>query len=311
MILDKIVYIKMNAKHISKYREMGYDCVVGKLTPIKIEDLPKYSKCKINVICDCCHSESAVLYINYTKTLDKFEKYRCYECGRNAIKQTCLDRYGVDNPTKLKQISEKISLNYKNKSDIEKELMIEKQKNTIFGKYGDWFVNTPSYKEMIRETSIEKYGVDDYRKSNFFKNKVKKTIFERYGVNNLSHMTHEFKKSWFGNKINGLHSASNLKYQGTYELDFLERYYNKVTIEKTNPIQYQLNENTHYYHPDFYLPDYNLIIEVKSSYTYEYDLDKNIAKKQYSIKSGFNFLFIIDKDYSQLESILLKLTPDN
>ena len=124
-------------------------------------------------------------------------------------------------------------------------------------------------------------------------------------------MTHEFKKSWFGNKINGLHSASNLKYQGTYELDFLESYYNKVIIEKTNPIQYQLNENTHYYHPDFYLPDYNLIIEVKSSYTYEYDLDKNLAKNQYSIKSGFNFIFIIDKDYSELESIFSESSREN
>lgn len=305
MILDKIVYIKMNAKHISRYREMGYDCVVGKLTPIKIEDLPKYSKCKINVICDCCHSESEVLYINYTKALDKFEKYRCYDCGRSAIKETCIDRYGVDNPTKLKQISEKISLNYKNKSDIEKELMIEKQKNTMFIKYGNWFVNTLSYKEKVREKSIEKYGVVDYRKSDVIRNKFKKTMLERYGVVNPSQMPNQFKKSWFGNKINGLHSASNLKYQGTYEFDFLENYYNKVTIEKIDPIKYKLNENTHYYHPDFYLPDYNLIIEVKSSYTYKFDLEKNIAKKEYSIKSGFSFLFIIDKDYSELESIII------
>jgi hypothetical protein len=304
MILDKIVYVKMNSKHISKYRELGYDCVVGKLTPIKIEDLPKYSKCRINVICDFCNSKSEVLYINYTKTLDKFDKYRCYDCGRNAIKQTCFDRYGVDNPTKLKKISEKISLNYKNKSDFEKELMKENQKNTSFDKYGTWFVNTQSYKKKVKETSIEKYGVDDYRKSDMFKNKVRNTIYERYGVLNLSHMTHEFKKSWFGNKINGLHQPSNLKYQGTYELDFIEKYYNSVVIEKANPIQYKLNENIHYYHPDFYLPEYNLIIEVKSSYTYELDLCKNLAKREYSIKSGFNFIFIIDKDYSELESFL-------
>jgi hypothetical protein len=61
-------------------------------------------------------------------------------------------------------------------------------------------------------------------------------------------------------------------------LYFIEKYYNKVVIEKINPIQYKLNENNHYYHPDFYLPKYNLIVEVKSSYTYESDLDKNLAK---------------------------------
>jgi hypothetical protein len=311
MILDKIIYVKMNAKHISKYREMGYDCVVGELTPIKIEDLPKYSKSIVLVSCDICENNSTLNYNIYNKSIEKNGFYRCVVCGRESAKKTCLFKYGVDNPTKLKKISEKISINYKNKSDFEKELMKENQKNTSFDKYGTWFVNTSSYKKKVKETSIEKYGVDDYRKSDVFKNKVRDIIYERYGVLNLSHMTHEFKKSWFGNKINGLHQPSNLKYQGTYELDFIEKYYNKVVIEKINPIQYKLNENNHYYHPDFYLPKYNLIVEVKSSYTYESDLDKNLAKKEYSIKNGFNFIFIIDKNYSELESIFFERSPNN
>lgn len=149
------------------------------------------------------------------------------------------------------------------------------------------------------------------RNLHIFKKKLKSNYDLKVGFNDvlvrdLSNGSHVIVEGLKIRKYNN----TDLTYQGTYELDFLERYYNKVTIEKTNPIQYQLNENTHYYHPDFYLPDYNLIIEVKSSYTYEYDLDKNIAKKEYSIKSGFNFIFIIDKDYSELESILLKLTPD-
>lgn len=78
-----------------------------------------------------------------------------------------------------------------------------------------------------------------------------------------------------------------------------------MNIIKINPIKYKLNENEHYYHPDFYLPDYNLIIEIKSSYTYNYDLNKNLSKKEYSIKNGYNFIFIIDKDYSEFESYLI------
>jgi predicted nuclease of restriction endonuclease-like RecB superfamily len=96
----------------------------------------------------------------------------------------------------------------------------------------------------------------------------------------------------------------NIDYQSTYELDFLEKYYDNIRIEKINPIKYFLNENEHYYHPDFYLPDYNLIIEIKSSYTYDYDLNKNLAKKEYSIKYGYEFLFIIDKDYKDFESYI-------
>jgi hypothetical protein len=97
----------------------------------------------------------------------------------------------------------------------------------------------------------------------------------------------------------------DVTYQGTYELDFLENYINKHIITKIDPIKYELNDNTHYYHPDFYLPKYNLIIEIKSSYTYNYDLEKNLKKKEYSLKNGYNFLFIIDKDYSLFEEFLL------
>lgn len=91
-----------------------------------------------------------------------------------------------------------------------------------------------------------------------------------------------------------------MTYQGTYELDFLEKYYNKITIEKIHPIQYKLNENVHYYHPDFYLPKYNL----KSTYTFQADYEENLSKREYSLRSGYNFLFIIDKDYTELNELI-------
>jgi hypothetical protein len=304
MIIDKEVKIKMNSKHISKYRDLGYVCEVGELSIIKIEDLPKYSKCELNVRCDDCNIENRVIYINYTKQKEKYGKYRCYECGRSQIKKTLFEKYGVDNPTKLKIFSQKISNSYNEKTEDEKIELLIKTKKGMFEKYGGWYTSTDEYKEKLIKHNLENYGVSDYRSTDEFKNKVKNTLIKKYGVEHASHVPLKFKKSWFGNKINGFHEKSNLSYQGTYELDFLEKYYDRLKIEKINPIQYFLNENSHYYHPDFYLPEYNLIIEVKSSYTYNYDLDKNLAKKEYSIKGGYNFIFIIDKDYNELNSIL-------
>ena len=95
-----------------------------------------------------------------------------------------------------------------------------------------------------------------------------------------------------------------LRYQGSYELDFLERYYERLNIGKVEPIRYKHNDKYHYYHPDFYIPDYNLIVEIKSTYTYNYDLDRNQAKRDYSIRAGYNFMFIIDKDYTDFEELL-------
>jgi hypothetical protein len=43
-----------------------------------------------------------------------------------------------------------------------------------------------------------------------------------------------------------------------------------------------------------------LIVEIKSSYIYEREKKKNEAKKEAAINNGYNFIFIIDKDYTEL-----------
>jgi len=58
------------------------------------------------------------------------------------------------------------------------------------------------------------------------------------------------------------------------------------------------------YHSDFFLSKYNLVCEVKSDYTFNDDYEENIIKKEYTISAGYNFLFIIDKNYIELEKII-------
>jgi hypothetical protein len=182
--------------------------------------------------------------------------------------------------------------------------LIKKEK-TVLSKYGvKSYTQSEDFKNKSKQTCIEKYGHDFYQKSDEYKNKIIQTCIEKYGCENVMQSREHFDSQSKSSLKIKKYKKTNLTYQGTYELDFIEKYHNKVDIEKINPIRYKLNENNHYYHPDFYLPEYNLIVEVKSSYTYEFDLNKNLAKKEYSIKNGFNFIFIIDKDYSGLESII-------
>lgn len=61
------------------------------------------------------------------------------------------------------------------------------------------------------------------------------------------------------------------------------------------------------YFPDFYLPDFNLIVEIKSDYTYNIDLDKNKAKESFCKNMGYNFIFIIDKDYKIFDRLIYKI----
>lgn len=86
----------------------------------------------------------------------------------NRVKQTNLDRYGVDNSLKRKDIQEKI-------------------KQTNLSKYGteNPFANE-SIKKQIKQTSFERYGVDNYTKTKEYVEKTKKTNVEKYGVDNPS-----------------------------------------------------------------------------------------------------------------------------
>ena len=189
-----------------------------------------------------------------------------------------------------------------------KNCCLIKKERTIMSKHGvKNYTQSDDFKNKSKNTCIKKYGHKFYQSSDEYKNKIIQTCIERYGCENvMQHKDYFDIQSSSSLKIKK-HEPSNLSYQGTYELDFLEKYYNKLNIEKINPIIYFLYENKHYYHPDFYLPEYNLIVEIKSNYTYYFDVSKNLAKKEFSIKNGYNFIFIIDKDYSELDNLIKSL----
>ena len=93
---------------------------------------------------------------------------------------------------------------------------------------------------------------------------------------------------------------SNLNYRGSYELDFLEKYYDIMSIKNRITIRY--NDNKIYF-PDFYIPDLNLIVEIKSDYYYNKYLSKNLDKQKACLEQGYNFIFVINKDYTEFEKL--------
>lgn len=94
---------------------------------------------------------------------------------------------------------------------------------------------------------------------------------------------------------------SDVIYQGSYELDFLNKYFEKVNIK--NGLTFKYKNDDKFYHADFYLPDFNLIVEIKSSWVLE--MDKNIEKKKESvIEKGFEFILILNKNYDEFNMFL-------
>ena len=94
---------------------------------------------------------------------------------------------------------------------------------------------------------------------------------------------------------------TSIHYQGSYELDFLNRYYEKIDIENGKTFYYVLDSNRKAYISDFFLPKYNMIVEIKSSYTKKNHIDK--LKENSVIDSGLQFIMILDKDYTEFSKL--------
>ena len=100
---------------------------------------------------------------------------------------------------------------------------------------------------------------------------------------------------------------------GITDLNYCENNSIIDLISNGPSIEYILESNNtnHTYHSDFFIENLNLIIEIKSTYTYNIHLDKNLMKKKYSKLNGYNFIFIIDKDYTEFENIINHLKNKN
>lgn len=180
---------------------------------------------------------------------------------------------------------------------------LEKRTKTNLYKYGVTNVyQLLSCKEKIRQTFIKHYGVDHNMKSDKGKKEFKKSMINKYGVEWPLQNKESLEKNQKSAKKLKQFRDTNIYYQGSYELDFLEKYYDKYPdIQRGPSIKYEFNGNKKVYHSDFYIPSKNLIIEIKSSWILKIDIEIN-EKKIATISNGYNYIMILDKNYVNIES---------
>jgi len=158
--------------------------------------------------------------------------------------------------------------------------------------------NCRSKGEKIFHTKEKKYGNGCYINSY----KTKETCNIRYGVD------HHMHNATIAEKCNGrykwkdytLPSGKVIKVQG-YEpkaLDELLKTYHEdeiITSRKDIPAIWYFTEDgkKHRYYADIWIPKENLIIEVKSTYTYEIQKEINLLKEEATLKNKFNFKLMI------------------
>jgi len=156
----------------------------------------------------------------------------------------------------------------------------------------DHYLKLPFYKEKLKQTSLEKYGVENVSQNETCKEKRTNTMIERFGVENASQndmvklqkkltslenfgVSHHLKDYDMFQKHQRVqfktkqYKDTELTYQGSYELYFLEQMELKGLLGEVGPgksYKYSIGHDAHMYHTDFFFRGQN--IEIKSNWTY-------------------------------------------
>lgn len=217
-------------------------------------------------------------FVKFTNFNKGYRQYCSYKCLNNSEKtkelkrQTCLNKYGVDNPTKNKVFVKK-SMDTQRKRyggvGFESVKLMDKTKNTNLERYGvEYTGSSEIVKEKIKQTWREKYGVDHPWMSDKVKEKIKQTTLEKYGVENVSYtqyfrdkMTEKYdiiqQKQYNTKKSN--HSFNTSKIEESFSIWLTENNINFIR-------QYRSEEYP--FACDFYFPDKDLYLEIQGTWTH-------------------------------------------
>ena len=210
-------------------------------------------------------------------------------------KQTLLSKYGVTNISQIKDIQDKKKATWMEKYGVDNPSKAQINKDKI---KDSWKIVGIKRKA----TMLKKYGVESYSSTDEFKERRKATWMEKYGVDNPTKNLEILEKVLLKNSQNDyltktmiMPSGKKRRYQG-YEdkviVDLLKSGLTEneiVTGQGNVPhIPYIFKGKHHRYYPDIYIPKQNLLIEVKSKYTWTKYKEKNMAKIDAAKKLGYN-----------------------
>lgn len=147
---------------------------------------------KSYTICKECNKLTK--WLSFKKGFQTYCSNKCSSNCKDIInkkKNTCLDKYGVDNVFKAKDVKDKIKntcLERYNKEHYSKtEEFNIKTKNTCQERYDkDHYSKTKEFKNDIKNTCLERYGVYHYSKTEDFIEKVKNTSLKKYNTEFIS-----------------------------------------------------------------------------------------------------------------------------
>lgn len=218
----------------------------------------KYFKIDDEGLCLTC--EKPTLFNNL---LDGYNLYCSRDCANHSqlridkIKQTTEEKYGVSCIFKRKDIRQKCE-QAANSPEAR-----EKAKQTCLEHYGaDHPMHSDEVKDKMKQTCLDRYGTEYSFQSENNRQKSRETMLKKYGVDHSSKMTENKRKFVERTHTEEVNKKRHDTRKSTGWLkNKVEKYFiSKLTID----FEHNYKSNVYPYHCDFYLPDYNLYIEINN-----------------------------------------------
>lgn len=238
-------------------------------------------------ICKHCHNNRCFF-------ISLFQGYRCYCCNKCAqssteikqkVKNTLKKNYGVEVPLHSKDIKQKSEQTcqerYGCKNVFQNKKIQQKQQNTCQKRYGCKNVfQSEEIKEKSRQTCIYRYNVDNYAKTQECHQKMENTCQERYGKKFISSTTEwkkkiaqlSFKKwgvkSFLQTNEFKIKAYQTKKKNNSFHTSKIEEELYIWFMENNINALRQYKSDLYPFACDFYLPDYDLYIEIQGTWTH-------------------------------------------
>lgn len=210
---------------------------------------------------------------------------------------------------------------YQNVDDVDKILFDERNPGPHLcvickKRECEWNNKTKKYYRICNSEECHKLA-----RSRFSKN-MKKI----YGTDNLCADPEHQAAMLANRKISGQFKFNDgvlINYVGKYELDFLQHCVNALDFtsfdvidapEKTYIKYYDsIIQCERYYIPDFYIPKYDLVIEIKDSSKYPIDSKLKTKMKENAVvkNNKYNYIKIVDKEYKDFDQLISYFDKNN
>ena len=250
-------------------------------------------------VCKYCGNETTY------RCLGNYAPYCSKKCANNANlskrKETCLRKYGVDNPAKLESIKNKAI-----KTSLKKYGVInggwskqaqEKIKKTNQERYGvDMPLQSKEILNKAKETSKERFGTEYYMRTKEFRDVSKEVFLDKYGYKCA--MKSMIVRKHLSDKLN----TEEVR-QKIYETKKRNHSFNTSKPEeelylyiksKFPNVKRQYRCKRYPYNCDFYIPDLDYFIELQGYYTHNthpynpYSIKDQTLVERYKSKYGPN-----------------------